>query len=85
MNDIIAVFGTGPDSRYFLGYAIATSHEDIQQYFLGREGYGLETEKVVPVVIPSGYADRVKELRNKKKELQTQIDEINRQIKEPGE
>jgi hypothetical protein len=83
MNErpIYAVYATHVDRNYLLGYCISDERQDINAYYDEEKGYGLEVERVAPIVIPSGYAVQKKELVRQREVLKKQLEEIDRKIK----
>lgn len=81
-NKIYAVYGDNGSSRYLLGYATGLT-KDIAAFFDDKKGYGLLIEEVQPIHIPSGYKLKLETLKLQKKALELELEEINKQIKNP--
>ena len=77
---IYAVYANVPDRRYLLGFAIGQV-DDICAYYDDKKAYGLDLEKVDPLVIPAGFAVKRKGLLAQRDQLQAQLDKLNKELK----
>ena len=82
-TEIYAVFATQPDRLHLLGYATGDP-VDIRAYYDDRKAYGLELKRVKTLEIPKGYAAEKETLVAKKKDLESQISQINDKIGYPA-
>ena len=81
MIAIYAVHATTLDHPLFLGYATGKI-EDIKAYYDDRKQYGLEVTAVKPLHIPEGYAHKREGLLGRKAQLEKELKDIERQIKQ---
>ena len=82
---IYAVYTTDASNSWeLLGYATGDV-KDIKAFYHERRDYDLVTEVVKPNHIPPGYASKKAELMHRKRELQQQLDDLEKEIKHIGD
>lgn len=79
-GQIYAVHAKHLDRNVLLGYCFAESEEDIRAFYDEDKAYGIVITAVLPVRIPTGYAEQRAALIEQRNNLQKQINELNMQI-----
>ena len=77
---VVAVYATQPERQQLLGFA-AGDLQDIQAFFDDRKAYGLEIRRLQYIRVPTGFAQRKKELERRKTELLQELEEIKSELK----
>ncbi len=84
-RDIIyAVHGTDTDRDYLLGYVTCENIQDIHTLFDDRKGYGLKIEPIKVYNIDPKETAYLKELKEKKRLAEAQINGINEELRKMG-
>ena len=81
-DKIKAVYAKHLDRDKLLGYAVGED-ADIYAFYDAQSGYGIYMKDVVVTPIPKGFAHRKECLLGRRRELEAEIAEIERQIRFP--